>query len=59
MRGSAATDSSKFLAVRLMTSESASAKTKEAKARIEAEAVREQRRMMVKGREKSWEVVDL
>jgi hypothetical protein len=54
MRGSAATDSSKFLAVKLMTSESASAKTREARARREAEAVREQRRMVAEGKEKSW-----
>jgi hypothetical protein len=52
MRGSAATDSSKVLAVRLMTSESASAKTNEAKARSEAEVVREHKRMVETGKGK-------
>jgi len=53
MRGSFHTDSSKFLAVKLMTSESSSAKAREARARIEADAVREQNRIMVGGKEET------
>lgn len=53
MRGSFHTDSSKFLAVKLMTSESRSAKTREARARIEADVVREQNRIMVRDKEET------
>jgi len=53
MRGSFHTDSSKFLAVKLMTSESSSAKTREARVRSEADAVREQKRIVGGGKEET------